>query len=104
MGKHSGIQWTHHTFNPWWGCEKVTSVTAERHRCEPAPPIASLARCPATRPALRQALGFVVTEAERQEREGAELRAIIERWRAAYRRRPLPEARGWAGMGRGAGI
>jgi protein gp37 len=24
MGKDSGIQWTHHTFNPWWGCEKVS--------------------------------------------------------------------------------
>lgn len=24
MGKESGIQWTDHTFNPWWGCEKVS--------------------------------------------------------------------------------
>jgi len=24
MGKDSSIQWTHHTFNPWWGCEKVS--------------------------------------------------------------------------------
>ena len=24
MGKDSGIQWTHHTFNPWWGCKKVS--------------------------------------------------------------------------------
>lgn len=24
MGKASGIQWTNHTFNPWWGCEKVS--------------------------------------------------------------------------------
>lgn len=24
MGKNSGIEWTHHTFNPWWGCEKVS--------------------------------------------------------------------------------
>lgn len=22
MGKNSAIGWTHHTFNPWWGCEK----------------------------------------------------------------------------------
>src|ERR1039458_920208 len=22
MGKNSAISWTHHTFNPWWGCEK----------------------------------------------------------------------------------
>lgn len=24
MGKHSRISWTHHTFNPWWGCEKIS--------------------------------------------------------------------------------
>lgn len=24
MGKDSAISWTHHTFNPWWGCEKVS--------------------------------------------------------------------------------
>jgi protein gp37 len=24
MGKNSKIQWTHHTFNPWWGCTKVS--------------------------------------------------------------------------------
>lgn len=24
MGKETGITWTHHTFNPWWGCEKVS--------------------------------------------------------------------------------
>ncbi|MCB1105433.1 MAG: phage Gp37/Gp68 family protein [Cephaloticoccus sp.] len=24
MGKNSHIEWTHHTFNPWWGCEKVS--------------------------------------------------------------------------------
>lgn len=24
MGKNSAIQWTHHTFNPWWGCEKIS--------------------------------------------------------------------------------
>lgn len=23
MGKDSAISWTHHTFNPWWGCTKV---------------------------------------------------------------------------------
>ncbi|WP_264856288.1 phage Gp37/Gp68 family protein, partial [Burkholderia cenocepacia] len=22
MGKDSRIEWTHHTFNPWWGCVK----------------------------------------------------------------------------------
>lgn len=22
MGETTGISWTHHTFNPWWGCEK----------------------------------------------------------------------------------
>lgn len=24
MGANSGISWTDHTFNPWWGCEKVS--------------------------------------------------------------------------------
>lgn len=24
MGKNSHIEWTHHTFNPWWGCQKVS--------------------------------------------------------------------------------
>lgn len=24
MGAHSKIEWTHHTFNPWWGCSKVS--------------------------------------------------------------------------------
>jgi protein gp37 len=24
MGKNSAISWTHHTFNPWWGCTKVS--------------------------------------------------------------------------------
>jgi protein gp37 len=24
MGKNSKIEWTHHTFNPWWGCTKVS--------------------------------------------------------------------------------
>lgn len=24
MGKDSKIAWTHHTFNPWWGCTKVS--------------------------------------------------------------------------------
>ncbi len=23
MGKHSKIEWTHHSWNPWWGCTKV---------------------------------------------------------------------------------
>lgn len=25
MGKDSGIQWTTHTFNPWWGCTKISA-------------------------------------------------------------------------------
>lgn len=25
MGYNSGVSWTHHTFNPWWGCTKVSS-------------------------------------------------------------------------------
>src|SRR6185295_4096157 len=24
MGKHSKIEWTHHTFSPWWGCVRVS--------------------------------------------------------------------------------
>lgn len=24
MGEHSGIEWTHHTFTPWWGCARVS--------------------------------------------------------------------------------
>jgi protein gp37 len=24
MGRNSQIEWTHHTFNPWWGCQKVS--------------------------------------------------------------------------------
>ena len=24
MGKNSTIEWTHHTFNPWWGCYKIS--------------------------------------------------------------------------------
>jgi protein gp37 len=24
MGKQTGISWTDHTFNPWWGCTKVS--------------------------------------------------------------------------------
>lgn len=24
MGRDSPIEWTHHTFNPWWGCLKVS--------------------------------------------------------------------------------
>ena len=24
MGQNSKIEWTHHTFNPWWGCVKVS--------------------------------------------------------------------------------
>ncbi len=26
MAKQSKIEWTHHTFNPWWGCTKVSSA------------------------------------------------------------------------------
>lgn len=25
MGKDSKIEWTHHTFNPWWGCVKASA-------------------------------------------------------------------------------
>jgi len=25
VGKNSAIEWTHHTFNPWWGCVKVSA-------------------------------------------------------------------------------
>ena len=26
MGKNSRIEWTDHTFNPWWGCTKVSAA------------------------------------------------------------------------------
>jgi protein gp37 len=26
MGKNSKIEWTHHTFNPWWGCTRVSEA------------------------------------------------------------------------------
>ena len=28
MGKDSKIEWTHHTFNPWWGCVKIAPECA----------------------------------------------------------------------------
>lgn len=24
MGEKTGVSWAHHTFNPWWGCQKVS--------------------------------------------------------------------------------
>ena len=30
MGKNSAIEWTHHTFNPWWGCTKISPAC---HNC-----------------------------------------------------------------------
>lgn len=26
MGETTGISWTHHTFNPWWGCQRVSEA------------------------------------------------------------------------------
>ena len=26
MGEKSAIEWTDHTFNPWWGCTKVSEA------------------------------------------------------------------------------
>lgn len=26
MGKDTSIEWTHHTFNPWWGCVRVSAA------------------------------------------------------------------------------
>ncbi|MFZ6779653.1 DUF5131 family protein [Undibacterium sp. Ji83W] len=26
MGKDTAIEWTHHTFNPWWGCVRVSAA------------------------------------------------------------------------------
>lgn len=38
MAQNSRIEWTHHTFNPWWGCCKVDCACArcyaERFACE----------------------------------------------------------------------
>lgn len=30
MSEHTGIEWTDHTFNPWWGCVKVSPAC---HNC-----------------------------------------------------------------------
>ena len=29
MAENSGIEWTHHTFNPWIGCTKVSAARGE---------------------------------------------------------------------------
>lgn len=29
MGENSAIEWTHHTFNPWWGCERISPACDE---------------------------------------------------------------------------
>lgn len=34
MGTNSDIEWTHHTFNPWWGCQRVSPVNAVGIRAE----------------------------------------------------------------------
>ncbi len=26
MARNSEIEWTHHTFNPWWGCVRVSEA------------------------------------------------------------------------------
>ena len=31
MGEHSRIEWTDHTFNPWWGCVKVSRARHHFH-------------------------------------------------------------------------
>ena len=28
MARNSPIEWTHHTFNPWWGCSKISPACA----------------------------------------------------------------------------
>lgn len=28
MARNSPIEWTHHTFNPWWGCTKISPACA----------------------------------------------------------------------------
>lgn len=28
MSENSAIDWTHHTFNTWWGCTKVSPACA----------------------------------------------------------------------------
>jgi protein gp37 len=43
MSKNSHIEWTNHTFNPWWGCAKVSPACkycyAEKHAARWAPGI-----------------------------------------------------------------
>jgi protein gp37 len=29
MGENTTIEWTHHTFNPWWGCSKISPACAQ---------------------------------------------------------------------------
>ena len=38
MAENSSIEWTHHTFNPWWGCTKVSpacGLPMKGHEGEP---------------------------------------------------------------------
>lgn len=34
MGEISSIQWTHGSFNPWWGCEKIAQVDGRPSACD----------------------------------------------------------------------
>ena len=33
MSANSKIEWTEHTFNPWWGCEKISEGCANCYAC-----------------------------------------------------------------------
>lgn len=34
MGEETAISWTRHTFNPWWGCEKIGAPGEEPSECD----------------------------------------------------------------------
>lgn len=36
MAEQTGIEWTHHTFNPWWGCERVSPACAHCYAADVA--------------------------------------------------------------------
>lgn len=52
MGKYTAISWTHHTFNPWWGCEKVSPACAHCYAETFAKRIGHFAGSPSGKPPL----------------------------------------------------
>lgn len=46
MGKNSAIEWTDHTFNPWWGCEKISPACKHCYAADFAKRVGHGARLP----------------------------------------------------------